>query len=472
MSSESNDEYLHQVKDEIRAQAQGLTQRPLLPRTAPSAPLRGRVDDGIERDRLDYRIGELTDLQYRLFVERAFCAILKRAPDGAETDAQLRVLARGSAKSEVLGNLRWSPEGRRVGVRIAGLLPRYALAKARGVPVLGYLLDWALTLAALPLMVRHQRATETLFAAGDDAAATTARNLTLRMDKLDASDARTRRSIDDLHAFAHDLAQSRDTQIVALAATESALRARIDALQAELASTVGRLDEMAFLRQRIYAMNHWSHQLGQAFERIETVAAERTAELGGRAERVALDVVAADVGRAERNRAWADALATRIHAQGSILVLSSGGDWLAELAARGLRVRGALAYRGLADTAGSRGVAVECAAPRDVLRRCADASLDGVSALALPTLLRDIPLPELLGQLRRILRDDGIVLLACAPELDALASALVAPGVSTMDTSLVAYALGAAGFADVTRVDATDGTLAWLARAAAPEACA
>ena len=79
MSSESNEDYLKQVRDEIRAQAQSLAQRPLLPR-APVAAQCAR-DAAVIDDRLDYPIGELTDPQYRDFVEHAFRAILKRAPD-------------------------------------------------------------------------------------------------------------------------------------------------------------------------------------------------------------------------------------------------------------------------------------------------------------------------------------------------------------------------------------------------------
>src|SRR5690348_1983175 len=66
VSSNRNDDYLERVKAEIRAEADAARARAPLPRddvAAPAVPARPR-QDGIERNRLDYAISELTGSHY------------------------------------------------------------------------------------------------------------------------------------------------------------------------------------------------------------------------------------------------------------------------------------------------------------------------------------------------------------------------------------------------------------------------
>lgn len=452
MSSESNEDYLNQVKQEIRAQAQALSQRPLLARHAPPAHMPGPAADAIERDRLDYPIGELTDPHHLAFIERAFRALLKRTPDTTESEAQLRLLATGMSKAELLGNLRWSPEGRRLGVRVGGLLPRYVSAKLRRVPVLGYALDWGLSLAALPMLARHQRASDALFAAGDACAAAAWRALSARADALDAGTTTALRAA--------------QAQQMALQQACDALRGRIEALENTAAAHAGRLDELGFLRQRVYAINHWSHYLTEAFARIETVAAQRQTELGHFCAEAALRVVATDAARGARNRAWADTFVAQLPPGGAVLTLAGDGDWPALLVARGWQASAAEPHTVLAEAARAQGVIVEPVAAREALRRAADASLDGLSVLALPALARTLPILDLLSEARRVLRGDGALLLACAREAVALADALLEAGAPTPDMDTLAQTLALAGFVEIARLDSADGTPALLARRA------
>jgi SAM-dependent methyltransferase len=65
------------------------------------------------------------------FVDNAFIAILHRSPDPkglTNCASQLATGARG--KIEILGMLRYSPEGRKIGVKIPGLLSRYILVRS------------------------------------------------------------------------------------------------------------------------------------------------------------------------------------------------------------------------------------------------------------------------------------------------------------------------------------------------------
>ena len=438
MSSRSNDEHLSKVRDEIRAQAQTLPQRPLLPRQAPPKRAPAKTQGAIERDRLDYPIGELTDPHYLDFIESAFRAILKRGPDEDETQTQLAVLAAGGPKAEVLGNLRYSSEGRRVGTRIHGLLPRYALAKAGRVPVLGYLLQLGMTAAALPLLARHQRAADMLAAARDH----------------------------DLRSVTRELSLAHSTQRAMLQEIETALRNRIEQLETTTTAYAGRFEELAFLRQRVYAINHWSHHLTEAFERIEAIADAHQVEQGVLAARTSLEVVAADMSRNTRNLAWADAFASDMPARGRVLALACGGDWFALLAARGFEVSGAEPNPALREAAYTRGVTIEGAAPQAVLRRAADASLDGLTILALPALEHAISCIELLAEAHRVLRDGGVLLLAFAREAVAMVDALLGTSSVATPVDVLTQALATSGFVDITRIDADDGSVALLARSA------
>jgi hypothetical protein len=472
VNPESNDPQLERVRREIRAQAAVLHERPLQGRTPP--PASGGTGR-IEQARLDYRIGDLTDAHYRAFIEQAFQALLKRAPDTAERDAQIALLAAGATKAEVLGNLRWSPEGRRIGVRVAGLLPRYASAKARRVPVLGYVLDLLINLAGLPQLARHQRASDALTAAGDEAAAAADHAITLRLadqeaghcqrlDELAAARDLLRQRIDDLHAYAHELSVARDVLSSTLAHAEEILRRRIENLESITSAHGGRLDELAFLRQRVHAMNHWSHHLTEAFARIDTVAAEREAGPASVAAQVALAAVAADHGREARNIAWADALAATLPQNSCVLALASAGDWAALLGARGLNVDSAEVNPRLAEAARAYDVRVESVPAQTLLLRTADHSCDGLSVLALPALARITPSVQLLAEASRVLRAGGSLLLADAREPAALVDALLGRAPIPLAPELVTHALVLAGFIDIARVDGADGTPAWLAR--------
>jgi SAM-dependent methyltransferase len=439
---------IERVKQEIRTQAAGLTDRPILARRDPPAP----GDNGIDRSRLQYRIGELTDAHHVAFIDNAFRALLKRFPDPAEADAQLRLLAAGKGKPEVLGNLRYSPEGRRTAVRVDGLFARYALAKLRRVPVIGYLVEWALTLAALPMIVRHQRATEALFAAGDHAAAEADRAVNARINQLETVDAVLRERLGELQLALNQVHEDRRALVDALASTSKILN--------------DRYDEMAFLRQRLYALNHWGHSLTQAFARIDEAAAERIAQLDAFAAKVALEALAKDRTRDMRNAAWLESLAPRLPPHADVMALACGSDWLSLLNRHGARLVAIEPIRALADDARAAGIAVEQTQAAEALRRIADASADAMTILALPSVLRRMPVSDLFGEARRVLRPGGSLLLAFASEPAAIVDALLEPMPMSPDPVLLTHALSLAGFGDVVRTDAADGTVALLARSA------
>lgn len=80
----------------------------------------------------------LLELHSNAFVEGAFYAILHRSVDPTGLSFYATRLATGErSKIEILGELRYSAEGRKVGVQIPGLFSRYVLLRSGRIPVIG-----------------------------------------------------------------------------------------------------------------------------------------------------------------------------------------------------------------------------------------------------------------------------------------------------------------------------------------------
>jgi hypothetical protein len=93
-------------------------------------------------------------------VEAAYSLLLGREADFAGLNHHVGMLARGEDKALVVGAVRYSEEGRKRDVPVAGLFPRFAAAAAQRVPVAGIFVGWAVALATLNSRVRHARALE------------------------------------------------------------------------------------------------------------------------------------------------------------------------------------------------------------------------------------------------------------------------------------------------------------------------
>lgn len=482
MSSEYNDEdpsaRIEQARREIRLQAAGLRERPRLARTDVHASAPAEL---LEPARLAYSIGDLTGTHHRSFVEAAFRALLKRAPERGETEVHLARLAAGARKVEILGDLRWAPEGRRVGAHVSGLRARYLLAKAARVPVFGNLLDLCLDVASLPLQPRHQRALETAFAARDEATQEMLQGLNGRIGTLVAqmrtlaeqAAARTTQftqRIDDLHATLHQQALARDALERKLHAIEAVVRTRIESTEraVEEGRQVGerhreRLDELEFIRQRFYAINHWTHNLEGAFAQIEEVARVRDGELAIRAATLAVPALVAEPGRARDQQPWDEAFARMLPIHAAVLAFTCGRDWIERLALRGFVVVHAEPNPVLAEAARIDGVVVEPIGAKELLKRTPDQSVDGISILAASSVVGKLPLIDLLDEVARVLRANGVLLLADVHGVAALVDDLLGVRIDARIDALPASLFHAAGFAEVHRVDA-NGSVAWLLR--------
>ncbi|MEP7044318.1 MAG: class I SAM-dependent methyltransferase [Dokdonella sp.] len=444
MSSNPQDDYLERVKAEIRAEADIARVRDPLPRHDPPPRAvqaqRPLFDEGIERERLDYAIAELTGAHYRAFLDQAFRALLKRPPDEAGSERQVRLLAAGASKAEVLGNLRWSPEGRRIGTRVRGLLPRYALAKVVRVPVLGYFVEWGLAFAGLPLLLRHQRAADTSSAA--------------RFSALTDAQANTQHILDELRASHAALSSEHDRRSESMRADIGRMLLRLDELEVRARSLESRADASAHetieLRHYVHAANHWITSLQRSLGDLEDVAAsgrERADALAA-----AIDVGAEEASaRSARHAGWSALLATRLRADARVLDLGSGdGTWLAALAARGIAATGVEPNAALVARAQRHGLSITLGDPLTTMLRCADGDLDGLSLTA-ATLARDeTTIAALLAEALRVLRPGAFLLLRCEHEPYRLSLADTAVEAAQQGAALLA----AAGFVSPTNLPA------------------
>ncbi len=108
-----------------------------------------------------YAVAELLQFHDENFVHNAYRALLHREPDASGAAAFLEALRSGrTGKTEILGRMRWSREGRAVGVSVSGLAVPFALRTLRRVPVVGRLLGIIQELLRLPDIVRNQERLE------------------------------------------------------------------------------------------------------------------------------------------------------------------------------------------------------------------------------------------------------------------------------------------------------------------------
>ena len=460
VSSQPSDDYLERVKAEIRAEADAARIRAPLPRReTPSRTTSERPSrqDGIDRARLDYAIAELTGPNYTAFVDNAFRALLKRAPDEPGLDAQVRLLGGGASKAEVLGNLRYSPEGRRIGTRVGGLVPRYALAKLTRVPVIGYFVEWGITLAGLPMLLRHQRAADTQVAAGFAAAAADLAGLSGTQQALGGRMDQVQQDLGGrLDQVQQDLGDAR----LRLEERAQTLESRTGTLESRTDELNKHLHDIPELRHYIHAINHWSVSLQRSIADIEG-AADASAERADTLLAAMYDAPEAAAEREARFSAWFPVLTERLPATARVLDLGSGdGSWAGRLAERGADVSGIEANRFLAQRARERGLDVTTGDPVAALARCADASVDAITASSSAVGGGDA-LAEWFEHARRALKPGGWLLFGCAGDPRRFADMLRGRA-GVFEPALARAALRAVGFAVDTAAnhDVRDGVLA------------
>ncbi len=105
-----------------------------------------------------YHVNDLLKYHDRQFIQNAYRAILKRGPDATGYRNFIESLRSARLnKIDILARLRYSAEGRAKKVEIEGLLAPALIRKAYRVPVVGYLLNFAVAIARLPMTIRSEQ---------------------------------------------------------------------------------------------------------------------------------------------------------------------------------------------------------------------------------------------------------------------------------------------------------------------------
>jgi hypothetical protein len=423
VNSESDD-LLDRIKSEIRADADASRLRAPLPERTGQIGAAGGPQDA----RLS-SIAELARHAGPAFVDNAYHTILGREPDADGFARQMAALGAGTGKIEIIGDLRYSEEGRRNGVPIAGLRLRYLLAKLGRLPVLGAIVQWIMAALALPHLLRHQRATEASLAVrfGE-----TARALQAAEQRLAEAEQRDAELRSDLSAAVEELSDRLTRAEIAA----HQLRQYVEGLNANVAE----------LRQLTLTMNHWTVQVRRSIDAIETAEAEHRARSDEAAAAIILASRARDAQRAQRLAAWGEELAARIPRGGSVIDLGVGSDWLAVLSARGFDASAIETNSALHREARERGLNVTLGNASTLLARTAEASLEALTITAAGD-----DFAGLLAEAQRILRRG-----ACLMIMDARSDA------SQPTTPEI---LDAAGFGAPKRLDAFGGRALFVTRA-------
>ena len=126
----------------------GSTERTTLSRLAES--------EGVISRKSEYALADFLAFHDEDFVYNAYRAILQREPDADGASRFLALLRTGAmAKVEMLGRMRFSPEGRAVAVPVSGLMIPFGVRMLRRIPVLGNVLGIIQYFFRLPGIVRN-----------------------------------------------------------------------------------------------------------------------------------------------------------------------------------------------------------------------------------------------------------------------------------------------------------------------------
>ena len=126
--------------------------------TPPDIPSLKLQPDFQPRSENRYHVNDLLQYHHRTFVQGAYRAILKRSPDAAELERDLRKLQSGRLnKIDLLAALRFSVEGQTKQVQIEGLSFPALIRRMGRLPVVGYFIRLAVSLLRLPKSVDDQR---------------------------------------------------------------------------------------------------------------------------------------------------------------------------------------------------------------------------------------------------------------------------------------------------------------------------
>lgn len=394
-------------------------------------------------DRDQFALADFLRFDDEDFIDVAYRTLLRRPANDEGSRSYLDALRHGViSKVEVLGLIRFSDEGRRQSVHVAGLLRPYKLHRWRRLPVIGWFLSMGMAVARLPRLALRLQGIEA-------AAAHETQALGRWVNHIDVAVAkRLLRAEDDLRALRSELDEVNTAFKTALAALNARLEAHEPAFKTALAALNARVEahetkahESNLQHEAALAsLKDWirddQRSLRSALDRLtvflDTMMRQRArgVESGGANQIHALEQQQAlnqqyasfeNTFRGERNEIkkrvayYLESLANAGIEPGRddvILDLGSGrGEWLEVLAERGYRGRGVDLNREMLKESQARGHEVVEADVLDYLKAQESGSFAAISSMHLVEHLPYATLVELLDEALRVLRPGGVLIL-------------------------------------------------------------
>lgn len=163
------DELMEKIRAEVRQRKErGVVPCRTVPRVNDEPPSRpyasvdlskifvmGEPQPSQQKDE-SYHINDFLKYHDEQFVINAYRGILRRGPDSEAHEYFLKNLRSGKmTKAEVLGRLRYAPEGRAAKVKVSGLFWNFVVQSSFSIPVLGYFSRLAVGILNLPLIIHN-----------------------------------------------------------------------------------------------------------------------------------------------------------------------------------------------------------------------------------------------------------------------------------------------------------------------------
>ncbi|HEY5805349.1 MAG TPA: methyltransferase domain-containing protein [Lysobacter sp.] len=333
-----------------------------------------------------YSLSELLRYADRGFVESAYLAVLRRMPDPGGLALYVGLLRGGQlSKVEVLGALRWSPEGISRGTHVDGLLLPYTLQKWSRKRYLGPVLRWVTGVLRLSDFLDRAKQIEASQAAEIQDLGRLVNVLSRQVQSR----------LVRIEEKSHDLTEESRLTSEEVAHQLAQLHASVDRLGGLVDSEIAQLrKELAqLIRQVGLSPNHDLDPLYVAFEEEFRGSSDliRTRALPY------IDIVrSAGAGTAEA----------------PVIDIGCGrGDWLNTLREHGLIARGVDSNRMFLGMCAARGLDVIEGDVIEVLGAMPDASAGAITGIHIVEHLPFEVMIRLLDECRRVLRPGGVLAL-------------------------------------------------------------
>jgi len=223
----------------------------------------------------EYDLRDFTALHASEFVDAAYAAVLGRQPDPVGRRHYLDLLHHGARKSDILGRIRFSKEGRNQGVRVKGLAPRFALLSVLRIPIVGRVLSWLLALAEISRRARLTRQFEAY-------ALLRVEQLADEANRAEAAQQRAEAAQQRAEAAQRNEFKLAQAHRVAAARAREALGGQLRAIGQRMDGMHARIEEEAVARRTegdaLRALSARLDGVGPIFERVDTLAAQLEGE--------------------------------------------------------------------------------------------------------------------------------------------------------------------------------------------------